>query len=100
MAYRHSIDTGDADLAGRWAAEKFRNLMSADARFGDCRLRIWPSTHEECDLIGHQEVKLDQDGLLSMAGVFLDASQKLAEKEPVPLSKSQARRIAETKERH
>jgi hypothetical protein len=77
---RHTISTLDMTTAGRWAAEHFTRLMSADARFGDCRLRIWPDTYEEMDLIGSQEVRLDVEGLDELCRVFWNAAERLADK--------------------
>jgi len=101
---RHMIDSQDAETIGRWAAEKFRLLMSANACIGECRMRIWPSDQAEIELIGQpNEELLTQDGLLYFAGVILDASAKLAAIEearsrpaPAPKSASQARRFAAT----
>jgi hypothetical protein len=75
--YRHEIDTADPALAGKWAAEKFRLLMSANASIGDCRLRIWPSDLAESKTIGQHDVMITQDNLLSLAGDFIDAAGKL-----------------------
>jgi len=99
---RHSIDSQDAETIGRWAAEKFRLFMSANACIGECRMRIWPSNEIEAKTVGQpNEELLTQDGLLYFAGVILDASQKLAAIEearsrPAPKSASQARRFAAT----
>jgi hypothetical protein len=76
-----TIDTRSARLAGDWLAEQCRDLMSADTTLPDCRLRIWPSTHEEAKLIGDQEHSINQDDLLHLAAVILTASQKLADRE-------------------
>lgn len=79
--YRHQIDTADPELAGRWFAEKAKLLMSADARWGQCKLRIWPSTHDEMKLIGQQEMTLTQDNLLAFAQHILEVSGQLGELE-------------------
>lgn len=75
---RRTIDTKDMELAGRWAAGWFRELMTDTAAAGPCRLEIWPSDPEESTLIGQRQIRLDQDGLLEFAGVLLNASAELA----------------------
>jgi hypothetical protein len=80
-AYRHQIDSFDPELIGRWFAEHAKILMSANSTFGNCRMRIWPSTNEESKLIGHQEIRMTQDGLLKLAEQILDVSKKLGDLE-------------------
>jgi hypothetical protein len=82
-AYVFQIDSWDLDLIGQWFAEHAKILMSANARMGDCRMRIWPSTYDESKLIPeyHREVHLTQDDLLDFAGHILAVSQKIAERD-------------------
>jgi hypothetical protein len=81
-AYRHQIDSNDPETIGRWFSEKAKLLMSADTRWGQCRLRIWPSTHAESLTIGQGiEAQFTQDGLLYLAGRILEASKKLGDLE-------------------
>ena len=57
--YRHQIDTLDPELPpGRWFAEKAALLMSANTQWGECRLRIWPSTQAEAKTIGQHETRV------------------------------------------
>lgn len=79
FSYRHQIDTGDAALVAWWFAEKAAMLMSANVSLGECRLRIWPVTHEEFSLIGQREIHLTQEALQALAGELLAASMKLAD---------------------
>jgi hypothetical protein len=80
---RHQIDSFDPELIGRWFAEKAKLLMSADTRWGDCRMRIWPSTLDEAKTIGNplNDVLFTQDGLLALADQILQASKKLGDLE-------------------
>lgn len=80
----HQIDTPDAQLAAQWLASWLPLAISADSRDPEWRMRIWPSTPEEFEVLkGTQNavIELSQDGLLSLAQVFLDASQRLADKQ-------------------
>lgn len=79
----HQIDTPDAQLAAQWLASWLPLAISADSREPEWRLRIWPSTPEEFEVFKGAEnrlIELTQDGLLALAQVFLDASQRLADK--------------------
>jgi hypothetical protein len=81
-AYRHQIDSADPELIGRWFAEKAKLLMSANAMWGNCRMRIWPSTNTESKTIGQGiEARFTQDSLLSLAGQILEASKMLGDLE-------------------
>lgn len=86
-AQRHSIDTMNARLAGEWFAEWAMRLMSVNAAIGDCRLRVWPSTQQENELIGQQDIRLNQNDMLELAGAILAVSGRLAE-----IEASEARR--------
>ena len=83
MAYVHRIDSDDLQLIGRWFARKAQLLMSADARMGDCRIHIWPESHDEIKLIPeyHREVRLTQEALLSLASSILEVSQLIGDQE-------------------
>lgn len=87
VAQRHMIDSTDPELIGRWFTEKATLLMSANAALGDCRLRIWPTTHTEHEILSGPDrlrqidYRLTQDSLLELAQRILDASHKLAELE-------------------
>ncbi len=77
-SYRHEIDTNDPILAGKWFAEKAQLLMSANYAYGQCKLRIWPSTYEETTLIGHHEIKFTSDALLELGNHILNASKQMS----------------------
>ena len=82
MRQRYTIDSGNAVTIGKWAAEQFSKLMTADARLQDCRIQVWPSSPEEAELIGQPpRYKFTQDDLLALAEVILEASKRLADKE-------------------
>ena len=83
MACMHVIDSDDLQLIGRWFARKAQLLMSANACFGDCRMRIWPSSHDETNLIPeyHREIRLTQEAMLSFAGSILEVSQMIGDRE-------------------
>jgi hypothetical protein len=83
--YRHQIDTQDVDLAGRWLVEKCLRLMSSNAAWGDCRLRIWPSTEAESKTIGQHDNWITQDALLKLAEALLLVSAKVGEQERAAL---------------
>lgn len=82
MGYRHTIDSGDPELVGRWFVEKALLLMSSNVTVGDCRLRIWPSTHDEQQLIGTHEAFLTRDKLRKLAEALLMVSGTLGETGP------------------
>ena len=81
LCQRRTIWTSDPQLAGKWLAEQARDLTSADARLGHCKLRIWPTSHDEQQHIGHHELPMTQDALLDLASGILAASQTLADAE-------------------
>jgi hypothetical protein len=77
----YTITSRDPKLIGEWFAEHAQSLMTADAR-AEIQIRIWPQDQQEHRLIGPDQVtRFTQDGLLHLAQVILDASQKLAELE-------------------
>lgn len=77
---RHTIDTADPELAGRWFSEKAAMLMSVNASMPDCRLRIWPSNEKEARMIGRQSYDsfLTPDSLLKLSGHILQFAQQLS----------------------
>ena len=80
-AYRHQIDTADPALAGQWLVEKCLLLMSANMSYGECRLRIWPSSQAEAKTIGQHDTFLNQAALLKLAESILTVSAQLGEAE-------------------
>lgn len=81
VAYLHVIDTDDPAMAGQWFARKAEMLMSANSRFGDCRMRIWPSNEAETKTIGRWDNRLTQDNLLELARHLLAVSETLGKLE-------------------
>jgi hypothetical protein len=70
----HTITTEDPRIAGDWFAEICRKIMSVNSRFSDCRLSVWPSTHEEMDKIGEHQFVIDYDSLSHFAGKILEVT--------------------------
>jgi len=79
-----SITSTNPTTIGAWFAEMADRLISADARMQDCRIHVWPQTHEEHDMLrsgNRTEYRFTQDDLLALAQCILDASAKLGELE-------------------
>lgn len=83
----HTITSRDPRIIGDWFAEKAAEIMSADSRMQECRIVVWPETHEECQLVGmaSEQLSFTQDNLLYLAQKILEVSQKLADQE-VPVA--------------
>lgn len=79
--YGHVIDTDDPLIAGKWFARKAEQLMSADTRTSDLRMRIWPTDRAESQTIGQWENRLTKDNLLEFARHLLNVAEKLGELE-------------------
>jgi hypothetical protein len=77
----YTISTGDTNIAAAWLAEHIPRLATLNAAMPRPELMIWADGPDELKAIGGRESSrtLDQEGLLAMAQVFLDASQQLAE---------------------
>lgn len=82
--YRHSIDSMSLPLIGLWFAEKAALFMSANTRVNHpARIDIWPSTHDEVQLVGNAQrsMRFNQDDILAFAGHLLNISAELGKHE-------------------
>lgn len=81
IMYRHSIDSSDPELVGKWFAEKAEMLMSDSAQFNHpVQMDIWPSTEQEHLIIGQWSIRpVTQDSLLEFARHILNAAERLGE---------------------
>lgn len=78
----YSISTRDTQIAAAWLGEHVPRLATLNAALPEAHIRVWADDRNERELLGFNEDRwqLNQDGLLHMAQVFLDASQRLAER--------------------
>jgi hypothetical protein len=77
------IDSKSLPLIGEWFSEKAALLMSANTRVNHpMRIDIWPSTHDEVQLVGHaaRSMKFTQDDILAFAGHLLAVSAELGKR--------------------
>ena len=84
----YTITSRDPELIGRWFAEWAPRLMSANTRM-QTRIQIWPTDEDEFKALGAPAVHtymLNQDSLLALAQMILDAAARLGELETAAAS--------------